>query len=328
MTMLGHRRIRQLHLAIVIATTCACAGTVNPTSTPGAPVPMSSWWERPDDLATRDLFNGPWGARLAPDPQAVYTFVRPKTGGVNPGLVVRDEHGREWHVKQAPPRGNRGDEGPVEVTVSRVLSGLGFHQPPVYYLPAFTLRNGPSTHVERGGRFRLDDPSLESRGEWSWHQNPFIGQKPYQGLLVILLTFNSSDLKDSNNTLYHTTDGSRPAVRYVVRDLGVALGESGVIAPKRNNLEVFSRTRFMTGVSDGFVTFDYHGLHKELVRQRITPEDVAWASALMAQLTDRQWHDAFRAGGYPRDVAAQYIAILRGRIADGRRLGGRQAATE
>src|SRR5678809_993978 len=84
----------------------------------------------------------------------------------------------------------------------RDSSALGYHQPPVYYLPSFTMRDKSGVHTERGGRFRLAMPSLVDQGEWSWQQNPFVGQRAYQGLLVILLMFNSSDLKNSNNTLY------------------------------------------------------------------------------------------------------------------------------
>ena len=49
---------------------------------------------------------GAWGVDLAPDPRAIYTFVRPKSGGRNPGVVVTDPRGRVWRVKQA----SRGDQ--------------------------------------------------------------------------------------------------------------------------------------------------------------------------------------------------------------------------
>jgi hypothetical protein len=315
---------RAIVLATAAASALSCAGAIGPTETPShAMTPISAWWVQPTNLAARDLFFGRWGATHAPDPRAEYTFVRPKAGGFNPGLVVRDPQGREWHIKQ--PSEHHGDEGPVEVVLSHVLSALGYHQPPVYYLASFRLRDDSGVHVVPGGRFRLDVPSLKARGEWSWQQNPFVGQRPYQGLLVILLLFNSSDLKNSNNTLYDYDDGSggKPKQWYVVRDIGLALGKTGRIAPQRNNLDVFARTRFITGVSGGFVVFgDYHGLHAELLRNRITREDVQWAAALIGGLTDRQWQDAFRGGGYDPAVAARFIAILRGRIAEARRVGG------
>jgi hypothetical protein len=317
----GQSTRRAVLLAIVAAATLRCAGAVRPI--PATPAtPLSSWWVPPHDLPNRDLFHGPWGVEHAPDPRAEYTFVRPKTGGFNPGVIVRDPQGREWHVKQASR--NAGDEGPSEVVLSRVLSALGYHQPPVYYLPSFRMRDGSSVHMERGGRFRLDLTSLQDQGEWSWQQNPFIGQQPYQGLLVILLLFNSSDLKNSNNTIYEYSSApgrSAPVRWYVVRDLGDALGRTGRISPQRNNIGAFAQTRFITGERRGFVEFDYHGVNKELVTNRITREDVRWAAALASGLTERQWRDAFRAGGYAPDVAARFIEILRARIADAQRVG-------
>jgi len=306
-------------LGIVAVATVCCAAAVRPVESP-SPTPLSSWWQSPDNLHARDLFYGPWGADYAPDPHAEYTYVRPKTGGFNPGVIVRDPQGREWHVKQ--PSGHSGDEGPSEVVVSRVLSALGYHQPPVYYLPSFTMRDTSGVHTEHGGRFRLALPSLSDQGEWSWQQNPFVGQRPYQGLLVILLMFNSSDLKNSNNTLYEYTppSGGTPRHWYVVRDLGLALGRTGRFSPVRNNFEVFSRTAFITGEHRGFIAFDYHGLHKELVTGRITREDVRWAAALIGGLSERQWQDAFRAGGYAPDVAARFINILRERISQAQRV--------
>ena len=128
--------------------------------------------------------------------------------------------------------------------------------------------------------------------------------------------FNSSDLKNSNNTLYEYTPpaGGSPRHWYVVRDLGLALGRTGRFRPLRNNFDMFSRTEFITGERRGFIEFDYHGLHKELVTGRITREDVRWAGALIGGLSERQWQDAFRAGGYAPDVAARFINILRERI--------------
>jgi hypothetical protein len=107
-----------------------------------------------------------------------------------------------------------------------------------------------------------------------------------------------------------------------VRDLGAALGDTGRIAPTRSDPATFERTRFILDVRNGFVAFDYHGWHQELLRDRITPEDLGWASYLLSQLTDRQWDDAFRAGGYPRDQASRFIAALHARIAQGREVGG------
>jgi hypothetical protein len=44
-------------------------------------------------------------------------------------------------------------------------------------------------------------------------------------------------------------------------------------------------------------------------------------SELLGALSDQQWSDAFRAGGYDPAVADRFIGRLRQKIADGRRLG-------
>lgn len=135
--------------------------------------------------------------------------------------------------------------------------------------------------------------------------------------------FNSSDLKDSNNTLFEYTppSGDRLERWYVVRDLGTALGSTARLTPIRGDPEVFERLGFIKCIENGFVEFEYNGRHQDLVDQRITPDDVRWASELVARLGLEQWHDAFRAGGYDRDLSARFIARLQAKIREGLALG-------
>lgn len=311
---------------ILTLTLTSCVRVKPPASQPSPMVPGASLWQQPTDLKSRDLFYGPWGAERAPRPDATYTLVERKHSGVNLGMTVKDPQGREWSVKQPYP-GAEDFEGPVEVALSRLLSAVGYHQPPVYFLPSFTLKDDWGTHVEPGGRFRLDEPTLDSKGPWSWQENPFIGTKPYQGLLVLMMMFNNTDLKNSNNTLYEKKTGDLVEHWYVVRDIGAALGDSLRFAPRKGNPEAFERHPFILGVSNGYVEFGYKGWYQNLVRDRITPEDVAWASNLLAGLSDRQWSDAFRAAGYEPQVAGRFIRALRARVDEGRDLA-RQAAAE
>jgi hypothetical protein len=211
----------------------------------------------------------------------------------------------------------------VEVTVSRVLSAVGFHQPPVYFLPSFTMTDSHGTHLEAGGRFRLDEPSLKARGNWRFQDNPFVGMREYRGLLVILLMFNSFDLRSANNTLYEVDRGGRVDQWYVVRDLGGALGSSARLLVQRNNLEKFESHDWIRKVQNGVVEFNYGGWNSELTRG-ISVEDLRWACELVGGLTNRQWSDAFRAGGYPPDLADRFIHRLRARIDEGRKIGGGQ----
>ena len=294
-----------------------CAPVPDPVVSPSAQV--SALWQPPADLAARDLYFGPWGAAHAPDPFAVYTLVERKHSGVNPGMTVIDEAGRQWSVKQAPPNGQPA-EGPIEIVLSRVLSAIGYHQPPVYYLPSFHYRDDWGTHVQAGGRFRLKVRDLKDRGEWSWQRNPLVGTQPYQGLLVTLLLFNSSDLKNANNTLYEHRSGDLAEPWYVVRDLGTALGQTGRFAPRRGDAASYAADPFIAGVENGLVEFTYAGWHQELIRERIRVADVQWAASLLSRLSDRQWRDAFLAAGYTPASAEPFIAAIRSRIAQAGRV--------
>lgn len=319
---MGRSRSRLQSVALKVAAIVACAVAMLLTATDTTARRLDSrideLWVEPTDLATRDLFNGPWGAAHAPDPHARYTFVAPKKGGINPGMTVRDARGREWKVKQ-PPNTGRNAEGPIEVVLSRVLSAVGYHQPPVYFLPAFQLYDGKATYQTVGGRFRLSLPVLKDEGEWKWMDNPFVGKTPYYGLLVILSMFNSSDLKDSNNTLYEyrLSDGSLPQRWFVVRDIGTALGSTARVAPVRGDPYVFERLGFIKRVDNGFVEFHYDGRHQPLFDRRIRPLHVHWAAELLSGLSAAQWHDAFRAGGYAEDVRQRFIDKLQSKIAEG-----------
>jgi hypothetical protein len=281
-------------------------------------------WSRPADVVRQDLFYGPWGADTAPDPAALYTEIERKHSGVNPGVTVRDAAGREWSVKLAPVEQRDMPEGPIEVTLSRVLSGLGYLQPPAYYLPSFKMTGDWGVREMPAGRFRLKDKSIKEVGTWSLDRNPFDTSVELRGLLVILMLFNSSDLKDDNNSIYERRypDG-RTEAWYLVRDLGTALGSTGRMAPLRGDLSAFRQNKFITGVRDGFVEFDYHGRHQELFRRRITPADVGWACALAGELSDRQWRDAFRAGGHDPSTTLAFMTALTARIT----LGQMVAAT-
>jgi hypothetical protein len=299
-----------------------CTAKVEPTA-PRDEAPIAELWQRPDDIARRDLFDGPWGSGRAPDPHAVYSLIERKQHGTNPGITVKDELGREWHVKQ-PPHNDAGAEGPIEVTLSRVLSAIGYYQPPVYFMPSVPILEGGRTRVEPGGRFRLTDQSMKHVGEWSWQKNPFVGTRPYQGLLVILMMFNSSDLKNENNALYEIKrPGGGPKYWYVVRDLGTALGETGRLSRRRGDVDIFEREPFITDVKNDLVKFNYHGWHQELFAQ-ISPDDVAWACDLLSQVTDQQWRDAFRAGSFVPGVADRFIRRLHSKISEGQ--GLRRAA--
>lgn len=305
---------RQLVTVLIAGLLSAsCAGVKVPQKSAAPPPPNASMWVEPVDIEQKDLFYGPWGAESAPDANGVFKLVEIKHTGVNVGMTVRDEKDREWSVKQAYPGGLQ-PEGPVEVTLSRLLSAVGYHQAPVYFLPAFTLKDDWGTHVEIGGRFRLKTKDLDDKDIWDWANSPFVGTRPYQGLIVLLRMFNSTDLKASNNTLYERR-GDTAELWYAARDIGAALGDSQQLSPAKNDIDAFEKEPFIDGVENGFVKFAYQGWYKNLSNARITPDEARWAGDLLSRLSEKQWNDAFRAGGFEPGVAARFIAALRAKIA-------------
>jgi hypothetical protein len=130
---LGGHLIAPRILIVFAAAAGIIAATSAPLVTAAEDSELAQLWQNRAICLSRDLFHGPWGRRTPQDPAATYTFTKPKEGGVNPGVIVRDSHGRTWHVKQSPLDDDKassidvqGAEGPVEVTVSRspLRSGL------------------------------------------------------------------------------------------------------------------------------------------------------------------------------------------------------------
>jgi hypothetical protein len=301
-----------LTLAGVVA---GCAPAIHSTANgPLTNTQMAEFWQNPDDLRARDLFWGPWGQTYAPKATQTYKFVAEKKGGFSPGLTVVDEDGVEWSVKQ-------GAEAQTEVVVSRILSAVGYHQPPVYYMDGWRLGDGPSPGIQKAGRFRPKIKGLKSGGEWSWQQNPFVGSDPYGGLLALMMLLNGTDLKNSNNTLYDVGDSLKSEIKhmYVVRDVGAALGETGRMEPRRGDPMVFAKERFIVGVQNGLVRFNYRGRHQEIIKQ-ITVQDVSWMEALVSRLSPQQWQDAFRAGGYGPGTSEAFITRLMEKLEEARKV--------
>ena len=227
-------------------------------------------------------------------------------GGFSPKWEVKDPEGRKWSVKMGP-------EASSEVTTSRILWGVGYHQPPNYYLGWW--RVGRDQRVQNGspGRFRPELKELDSKGGWAWVQNPFADTVQFRGLLVLLAMLNSADLKDDNNSVYELSR-PRDGVRrwFVVRDLGSSLGETGW-RPQRNDVELFEQSRFITGIEGGFLRFGIKGRFPGRF-EHLRPEDARWIGQRLRRLTPGQWRDAFRAGGYDEATGERYIRAIGRRI--------------
>lgn len=298
---------------VVVLASVSCGYTSEDVRLPNAKPTaeqIAELWVEPE--GPRDLFWGVGGRRYAPPPDATYSVEKKDETGFSVSYDVESPDGTEWSAKI-------GAEAQTEVVMSRILWGLGYHQPPVYYLPSWKLEtDGGKEKVESEARFRpkLDDLRRLDKF-WLWEDNPFVGTRPLNGLLVILLILNSTDLKGDNNSIYELPEPREGARRwFVVRDLGAALGATGKLFPRRNWINGFEQTGFIKSVNGNQVLFDYNGRHQELLR-KITPADVRWASRRMRRLTDQQWRDAFRSANYTDEMAARYIRKIHEKIAQG-----------
>jgi hypothetical protein len=299
-------------LAVSLAMHQACYGAVRSTlPQPPTAAQLAELWVEPEP--DRDLFWGVGGERLAPDPQARYVVIEIKQSGFSRGYTVRGPHGREWSAKFPP-------EAATEVVASRILWGVGYHQPPVYVIRDWTAEKATSPNPQLPARFREAKPDLhglDSTGTWSYYRNPFVGTPQMSGLLVLHALLGNSDLKDENNAQYTLAEPfERASHWYVARDLGQTFGRTGVIDAPRGDVEIYERTPFITGVVNGRVKFEWRGRHAQLLKD-ITPADVHWICDRVSKLTNQQLQDAFRAGGFSPDLSERFIRRLKQKIDEG-----------
>jgi hypothetical protein len=312
-------------IAAVLTTACV-GGAVRPTTTPAGPADLSQLWIEPADIARRDLINGPGGAARAPDAARPFTFVKEDSGGYSGGYDVTDASGLAWSVKLGP-------EAQSEVAASRLLWAIGFHQPAIYYVPAWTM-SGQQAGPQMAARFRAEPASEQVVADWSWYENEFVGTQPFKALVIANIMLNNWDWKTSNNKVYELsrTPGA-PGRRYVVRDLGASLGKTAYPAllrwlptkyikqGSRNDIADFEAQGFIKAVDGTRVDFHYRGIHQSLI-DTLTVNDVIWTAQLMSRLSDDQLRAAFRAAGYTEEIAGRYAAKLRSKIAEGLALAG------
>jgi hypothetical protein len=289
-------------VVFVFATASSTGGVVN---APLDEAPLADLWIDPGSASPRNLIYGVGGRAAAPEPEARYEIVETDPAGFSITYRVKDGRGREWNVKVGP-------EAQSEVAASRIVWALGYHQVPSYFVERWIAVENGRAQTRGGARFRPRDFGLEGKGQWAWRDNPFLGTRPFKGLLVLMMVLNSTDLKDVNNEVYEVVDGPREGARrwFVVKDLGASLGETGKMEPRRNYIDGFEREPFITGVNNGRVEFGFRGRHQDLLRP-ITTEDVAWTSRRLLAITDRQWRDAFRAGGFDDALAARFVARIK-----------------
>ncbi len=310
------RRVPLLVVCLVMTT--ACGANNRPTL---SPTKMAEFWQEPRDAAQQDLFNGGGGAALAPHPNGTFTLLSADPSGFSPGLDVKDEQGQEWSVKLGP-------EARTEVVASRIVWAMGYHQPPVYYLRRFALRDNGIVKTEGPARFRLKPSTQKSMGAWSWRRNPFLDTQPFAGLFVLMTVLNNWDIKTQQNAIYRTSGkGSTAEYQYVIKDLGASFGKTNWWLPgTRDDIDGFEREPFIEGISGNRVKFHFRGAWQEpQLLDSVAPQDLRWMCERLARLTRGQWLDAFRAGGYTEAEADRFVRRLQQKIDEGLRAGSGSA---
>jgi len=273
-------------------------------------------WREPSDITSRDLFLGPGGDDKKPNLSNV-TFLAENPGGYSVKYQVRDGSGRKWVVKL-------GNEARPETTALRLLWGVGYVTEINYLVPCVHIAGAPKPRkdVPRCEGDGLADARFEERGDgvkrgenWEWKSNPFVGKRELNGLLVMMALLNNWDLKTSNNVILQTTNADGVTERhYAISDLGATFGKTGgPISHSRNEPQKYVKTDFVQGEKGGRVRFAYSGKQGDLF-DGISVADAKWIGSLLAQLSDKQIDDAFRAADFTPEERQMLVAEVKDRI--------------
>lgn len=219
------------------------------------------------------------------------TVLKEEKGGYSKKYRVRDASGREWVAKI-------GKEAQSETAAVRLLWGLGYVTEVNYLAPQVTL---PGKGTFQNVRFEARPDGWKRLDPWNWNRNPFTGTPELQGLKIMMALMNNWDLKDSNNQTVYIND--RGELQYIISDLGATFGHASTtplfwrITRSRNDPSSFAKTKFLEKVKGDRVRLHYGGKNRGLFND-ISVRDAEWVAAFLAQLSDHQLQDAFRAANY------------------------------
>ena len=260
------------------------------------PITNPVLWEEVN-IPSLDLYNGPGGTEMRPDLGRI-EFIKEETGWHNTKYRIRDAKGQVWVAKL-------GREAQPETAAVRLLWGLGYKTEINYLVPEITIP-GKGTH--KNVRLEARPANIERLDEWKWKENPFLGTNELQGLKIMMVFLTNWDLLDLQNKVLRVDNNGRVEHHFIVSDLGATFGKLG-----NNNLPFFFRlgrktndpgtwyeAGFVTKVENGLIDFDFKGKGRSLMED-ITVSQGQWLVARLAQLTDKQLDDAFRAANYTPD---------------------------
>ncbi|HEY9502480.1 MAG TPA: hypothetical protein VIR01_12685 [Pyrinomonadaceae bacterium] len=296
-----------LLLAVVFSLTSVNTGFAKPKEKKRLPSGTAVLWRIPDDIGSRDLYLGPGGSSMRPDLRRL-TFLKEEKGGYSKKFRVRDASGREWVAKI-------GKESQSETAAVRLLWGLGYLTEVNYLAPRVTIPGkGTFTNV----RFEARPKDWDRVQEWKWQQNPFVHSREFQGLKIMMALMNNWDIKDSNNRIVYVRGNNGDELRYIISDLGATFGHASTtplfwrITRSRNNPKNYAKSDFLEKVKGNRVVLHYGGKNRGLFKD-ITIDDALWIGSLLADLSDQQLTDAFRAANYTPNQSALMASVIRRR---------------
>jgi hypothetical protein len=261
-------------------------------------------WREPTDIKTRDLYWGPGGQEDAP--KGSLTFIQEKFNGVNPKFDVRDEDGIRWGVKF-------GKEARPEVAATRLVWAVGYFTNEDYYIHDLPTKGLPQ--LSRGQEYMSHGQIAEARlkrhlkgeekiADWGWDHNPFVGTKELHGLEIMMEIICNTDLKAANQHVY---DEKGIEQRYIAADIGSAFGKAGkTLGRTKGNLADYLSEPLIKNVGSDYVDF-WHFKH-------IPKADAEWIGGWLAQLSDQQISDCFRAAGFSPEEIAGFTKKVRDKI--------------
>lgn len=338
--MLTARGIRRTLLFLLILSASISPATLAQKKQK-APLPTGTpvLWRDPGDISALDLRYGPGSAEL--EPVAPYTFLAEERTGASPKFTVRDSRGTKWNVKL-------GEEAQAETVATRLLWAMGYFAEEAYYYDRVEIKNLPrltrgAEFVEGGTtvrrvRFEPRRTDVRRGAIWDWLSNPFVGTRELDGLKVLMVLLANYDTRlDNNHVLFKKNPQTAQwEAQYVVTDIGATLGRVGGLGGKRskNSLEDFRASKFVLGVNNRMVEFDYdttpkgggkfaslfnpgyakRQANKEKAMRNIPLENVLWIGNMLSRLSDEQLRTAFRAAGYDDAATEGYTKSLRDRI--------------
>lgn len=266
-------------------------------------------WREPTDIQSRNLFYGPGGPEH--QPHGKLAFIEEDFKGVNPKFDVRDEDGIRWGVKL-------GNEAKPEVAATRLVWAVGYFTNEDYYLPelkvgGLQLKRGQEliNHSKINGvRLKRHNKSEHQIANWGWDKNPFVGSKELDGLKVMMEVICNVDLKSLNQHVYDE-DGIEQ--RYIAADLGSSFGMCGkTMFYTKGKLKDFQSKPLIQNAGPEYVDF-WRFKH-------IPREHAKWIGGYLAQLSDQQISDAFRAAGFGDEEVEGFAAKVREKIIELARL--------